>query len=76
MLFLLFRILNPKSKNNIDQVKVNEVVLLIDMNGSVVFLLKMLLIKWLKDVRYSKVNLMLFGFILLDISILTLNFIS
>lgn len=58
------------------QLTESEIGLLMGMNGFIIFLLEMPLIKWLEDTKYSKINLMLFGLVLLAISILVLNFTS
>lgn len=47
--------------------------LLMGMNGFLIFLLEMPLVKWLEDSKYTKVGLMIFGVILLALSILVLN---
>ncbi|MDY0780263.1 MFS transporter [Tenacibaculum sp. IB213877] len=47
--------------------------LLMGMNGFVIFLLEMPLVKWLEGSSYSKIGLMIFGGILLAGSILILN---
>lgn len=47
--------------------------LLLGMNGFVIFLLEMPLVKWLENSKYSKVDLMLLGAFLMGISIIILN---
>lgn len=49
-----------------------QIGLLLGMNGLVIFLLEMPLIKWLEDSKFSKVGLMLFGGILIAISFVVL----
>ncbi len=50
--------------------------LLMGMNGFIIFLLEMPLIKWLESTNYTKSGLMLFGALLLGLSILVLNLTS
>lgn len=50
--------------------------LLMGMNGFLIFLLEMPVIKWLENSRYSKVGLILFGAILTAISFIVLDFTS
>lgn len=50
-----------------------EIGLVMALNGFLIFLLEMPLIKWLEDTKYTKVGLMIFGLILLALSILMLN---
>jgi predicted MFS family arabinose efflux permease len=49
-----------------------EIGLLLGMNGFVIFLLEMPLIKWLENSKYTKVGLMLFGGILTAVSFVVL----
>ncbi|WKD86040.1 Sugar efflux transporter A [Polaribacter huanghezhanensis] len=49
-----------------------EIGLLLGMNGFVIFLLEMPLIKWLENSKYTKVGLMLFGGILTALSFVVL----
>lgn len=51
-----------------------EIGLLLGMNGFVIFLFEMPLIKWLEKLKYSKVDYMIFGTILLGLSLVILNF--
>ncbi len=49
-----------------------EIGLLLGMNGFIIFLLEMPLIKWLENSRFTKVGLMLFGGILTALSFVVL----
>lgn len=51
-----------------------EIGLLMGMNGLLIFLMEMPLIKWLENSSYSKVGLILFGAILTGLSFIILNF--
>jgi len=53
-----------------------EIGLLMGMNGFVIFVLEMPLIKWLENGRFTKAGLMLFGAILTGASFLVLNLTS
>lgn len=53
-----------------------EIGLLMGMNGFLIFLLEMPLVKYLETGKYTKIGLMLFGGTLLAISILVLNVTS
>lgn len=53
-----------------------EIGLLMGMNGFFIFLLEMPLVKYLESGKYTKIGLMLFGGILLAISILIFNITS
>ena len=50
-----------------------DIGILLGMNGFFIFILEMPLIKWLESTKFTKSGLMLFGTILLGISILVLN---
>ncbi len=50
-----------------------EIGILLGLNGFVIFIFEMPLIKWLENSRYSKSGLMLFGAILTGLSFLILN---
>ncbi len=50
-----------------------EIGLIMGMNGFIIFLLEMPLIKWLEDSNYSKERLMFVGLLLTGISFLVLN---
>ncbi len=53
-----------------------EIGLLLGLNGLVIFLLEMPLVKWLEDGKYTKSGLMLFGAILTALSFIVLNLTS
>lgn len=50
-----------------------EIGLLLGLNGAFIFILEMPLIKWLENTRYNKLELMVFGAILVGISFVVLN---
>ena len=50
-----------------------EIGLLMGVNGFLIFLLEMPLIKWLENSKYTKAGLMLFGALLIGASFLVLN---
>ena len=51
-----------------------DIGLLLGMNGFVIFVFEMPLIKWLEKLKYSKVEYMIFGTVLLGLSLVILNF--
>lgn len=53
-----------------------EIGLLLGMNGFIIFVFEMPLIKWLENSRFTKTGLMLFGAILTGLSFLVLNMTS
>ncbi|WP_242132846.1 MDR family MFS transporter [Aestuariivivens marinum] len=53
-----------------------EIGMLLGLNGFVIFIFEMPLIKWLENTQHSKTGLMLFGAILTALSFLVLNFTS
>ncbi len=53
-----------------------EIGLLMGMNGFIIFVFEMPLIKWLENSRFTKTGLMLFGAILTGLSFLVLNMTS
>lgn len=53
-----------------------EIGVLLGLNGFVIFVLEMPLVKWLENSKYSKTSLMLFGAILTGLSFLVLNMSS
>ena len=50
-----------------------KIGLLLGMNGFIIFLLEMPIIKWLESSKYSKTDLMIFGAILTGLSFIILN---
>lgn len=53
-----------------------EIGILLGMNGFLIFIFEMPLIKWLENTRYTKSGLMLFGAILTGLSFIILNLTS
>jgi len=53
-----------------------EIGLLLGMNGFLIFILEMPLIKWLENSRFTKTGLMIFGAILTGLSFMVLNMTS
>ena len=53
-----------------------EIGLLLGLNGLVIFLLEMPLVKWLEDGKYTKTGLILFGAVLTALSFIILNLTS
>jgi len=51
-----------------------QIGLLLGLNGFLIFMLEMPLIKWLEETKYSKEFLMFIGFVLVGISFLILNY--
>lgn len=59
-----------KDEHNLGEL---EIGLLLGMNGFIIFLFEMPLIKWLENTNYTKIGLMLFGILLTGLSFLVLN---
>jgi len=53
-----------------------EIGILMGMNGFLIFLLEMPLIKWLENTNYTKAGLMFFGAFMMALSLLVLNLTS
>ena len=51
-----------------------QIGLILGMNGFLIFVFEMPLIKWLENTRYTKLGLMFFGAVLTGLSLLVLNF--
>lgn len=51
-----------------------QIGLILGMNGFLIFVFEMPLIKWLENTRYTKLGLMFFGALLTGLSLLVLNF--
>ncbi len=51
-----------------------QIGLLLGMNGLLIFIFEMPLIKWLENTKYTKLNLMFFGAVLTGLSFLVINF--
>ncbi|MGM5469861.1 MFS transporter [Flavobacteriaceae bacterium LMO-SS05] len=50
-----------------------EIGLLLGLNGLIIFMFEMPLIKWLENTKYTKIGLMFFGAVLTGLSFLVLN---
>ena len=53
-----------------------QIGLILGLNGFLIFIFEMPLIKWLENTKYTKLGLMFFGAILTGLSLLILNFTS
>ena len=53
-----------------------QIGLILGMNGFLIFIFEMPLIKWLENTRYTKLGLMFFGAVLTGLSLLILNLTS
>lgn len=53
-----------------------QIGLILGMNGFLIFIFEMPLIKWLENTRYTKLGLMFFGAVITGLSLLILNFTS
>jgi predicted MFS family arabinose efflux permease len=73
IIFLQYFSTMPLYYKNIHGLTAFDIGLLLGLNGLVIFLLEMPLIKWLENSQYSKTGLMLFGAILVGISFLILT---
>lgn len=73
LVFLQYFSTIPLYYDNVHTLTKFEIGLLLGANGLFIFLLEMPLIKWLENTHYSKVNLMIFGTILLALSFFILN---
>ncbi len=71
--FLQYFSTMPLYYNDVHHLSELEIGLLMGMNGFVIFLLEMPLIKWLEESKYSKERLMFVGLFLTGISFLVLN---
>lgn len=72
VVFLQYFSTMPLYYSNAHFLTEQKIGLLLGMNGFIVFLLEMPLIKWLENSRFSKVILMLFGGILIALSFVVL----
>jgi len=70
--FLLYFSTMPLYYKDVYFLTEQEIGLLLGMNGFIIFLLEMPLIKWLENSRFTKVGLMLFGGILTALSFVVL----
>ena len=73
IIFLQFFSTMPLYYKEVHQLSEFEIGLLLGLNGLVIFILEMPLIKWLENSSYTKAGLMLFGAILLGTSFLVLT---
>ena len=71
--FLQYFSTMPLYYENIHNLSEFDIGLLMGMNGFLIFLLEMPLIKWLEESKYSKERLMFVGLLLTAISFLVLN---
>ncbi|WP_271406706.1 MDR family MFS transporter [Tenacibaculum soleae] len=71
--FLQYFSTMPLYYENIHNLSEFDIGLLMGMNGFLIFLLEMPLIKWLEESKYSKEGLMFVGLLLTAISFLVLN---
>ena len=71
--FLQYFSTMPLYYENVHDLSELEIGLLMGMNGFLIFLLEMPLIKWLEESKYSKERLMFVGLFLTGISFLVLN---
>jgi predicted MFS family arabinose efflux permease len=53
-----------------------QIGLILGLNGLLIFIFEMPLIKWLENTKYTKLGLMFFGALLTGLSLLVLNFTS
>ncbi|GGG97018.1 MFS transporter [Polaribacter pacificus] len=70
--FLQYFSTMPLYYKDIFLLKEQQIGLLLGMNGFIIFLLEMPLIKWLENSKFSKIGLMLFGGILIALSFVVL----
>ncbi len=71
--FLQYFSTMPLYYENVHSLSEFDIGLLMGMNGFLIFLLEMPLIKWLEESKYSKEHLMFVGLLLTAISFLVLN---
>ena len=76
IVFLQYFSTMPLYYKDIHRLTEFDIGILLGMNGFAIFLLEMPLIKWLESTNFTKSGLMIFGTILLGISILVLNLTS
>ncbi len=63
----------PLYYKDVHQLSELDIGLLLGMNGFLIFLIEMPLVKWLENSKNTKIGLMLFGFLLTALSFLALN---
>ncbi|MDO7171462.1 MFS transporter [Mariniflexile sp. AS56] len=62
--------------NDVHALSELQIGIILGMNGFLIFIFEMPLIKWLENTKYTKLALMCFGAILTGLSLLILNFTS
>jgi len=76
VVFLQYFSTMPIYYKDVHQLTELEIGILLGMNGFLIFIFEMPLIKWLENTTFTKVGLMLFGAILTGLSFIILNFTS
>mgnify|MGYP000085442133 FL=1 len=76
VVFLQYFSTMPIYYKDVHQLTELEIGILLGMNGFLIFVFEMPLIKWLENTTFTKVGLMLFGAILTGLSFIILNFTS
>lgn len=76
IVFLQYFSTMPLYYKDIHRLTEFDIGILLGLNGFVIFLLEMPLIKWLENTNFTKSGLMVFGTIMLGFSILVLNLTS
>ena len=74
IVFLQYFSTMPLYYKDVHQLSELDIGILLGMNGFIIFVLEMPLIKWLENSTFTKTGLMLFGGILTGLSFLILNF--
>ena len=76
VVFLQYFSTMPIYYKDVHQITEIEIGVLLGMNGFLIFVFEMPLIKWLENTTFTKTSLMLFGGILTGLSFIILNFTS
>ncbi|MGE5943574.1 MAG: MDR family MFS transporter [Flavobacteriales bacterium] len=76
IVFLQYFSTIPIYYNDVHHLSELEIGILLGLNGFLIFIFEMPLIKWLEHTRYSKLGLMFFGALLTGISLFVLNLTS
>ena len=74
IVFLQYFSTMPLYYKDVHQLTELDIGILLGMNGFIIFVFEMPLIKWLENSRFTKTGLMLFGAILTGLSFIILNF--
>lgn len=74
IVFLQYFSTMPLYYKDVHQLTERDIGILLGMNGFIIFVFEMPLIKWLENSRFTKTGLMLFGAILTGLSFIILNF--